>query len=92
MNKESERISVEEAARLLGMAPQGVRVQMRRGLLDIGKVFPSVSHKKGGRTIYQYFIFRDKLNKVLGKNNDGEEVSWTNENRRQESIHEIKNK
>lgn len=85
MNKETERISVEEAARLLGMAPQGVRVQMRRGLLDIGNVFPSVSHKKGGRTIYQYFIFRNKLNRVLGKNSDGEEAGQTDESRRQES-------
>lgn len=74
MNKESERISVEEAARLLGMAPQGVRVQMRRGLLDIGKVFPSV-RQKGDKTTYQYFIYREKLNKVIGKNKGEEEVS-----------------
>lgn len=85
MNKETERISVEEAARLLGMAPQGVRVQMRRGLLDIGNVFPAVSQKKGGRTTYQYFIFRDKFNRVLGKNNNGEEADRTDGSRRQKS-------
>lgn len=58
----SERVSVLQAAKELGVAPQGVRVQMKRGKLDIGIVVPSV---RGNRE--QYWIFRDKLDKVLGK-------------------------
>jgi len=42
---------------------RGVREYMKRGLLDIGEVLPSVS---GTKTL-RYFIYRDKLNKYLGK-------------------------
>ncbi len=59
----SERVSVAQAAKELGMAQQGVREYMKRGLLNIGEVFPSVS---GTKTL-RYFIYRDKLNKYLGK-------------------------
>lgn len=58
----SERVTVQQAAKELGLAPQGVRVQMIRGELDIGRVVPSVSGN--GR---RYLIYRDKLNKELGK-------------------------
>jgi len=58
----SKRVSVIQAARELGVAPQGVRVQMQRGKLDIGVVVPSV---QGCRL--QYWIYRDKLDKVMGK-------------------------
>ncbi len=60
--EKSKRVSVIQAARELGVAPQGVRVQMQRGKLDIGVVVPSV---QGDRL--QYWIYRDKLDKVLGK-------------------------
>lgn len=60
--QKSERVSVEEAARLLGITPQGVRVQMQRGLLDIGIVVPSVKGNKKNT----YLIYRNKLNRVLG--------------------------
>jgi len=65
----SERVSVAEAAKLLGLAPQGVRVQMERGILDIGEVVPSVQHVKGKQK-YRYLIYRERLNKVLGKEGD----------------------
>lgn len=57
-----ERISVAETAKLLGMSPQSVRVQMRRGNLPIGKALPSVSGKG-----WRYLIFREKLNEFIGK-------------------------
>lgn len=59
----SERVSVAQAARELGMAQQGVREYMKRGLIDIGDVLPSVS---GTKTL-RYFIYRNKLDKHLGK-------------------------
>lgn len=58
----SERVGLPQAARELGMGPQAVREQMKRGLLDIGLVLPNA---KG--TGYRYLIMREKLNKVLGK-------------------------
>ncbi len=58
----SERVTVKQAAKELGLAPQGVRVQMARGELDIGRVVKSVSGN-GKR----YLIYRDKLNRELGK-------------------------
>lgn len=57
-----ERVSLKQASKELGMSEQCVRIQMQRKLLDIGEVFPSV---KGNR--YSYYIYRDKLDKVLGK-------------------------
>ena len=59
---QSERVSVRQAAKELGVAPQAVRVQMQRGKLDIGVVMPSIQGEKT-----QYWIYRNKLNKVLGR-------------------------
>ena len=59
----SERVSLKQAAAELGMSPQGVREYMKRGLIDIGVVLPNIKGK-GKR---QYFIYRDKLDRVLGK-------------------------
>lgn len=61
---DSNRVPVIQAAKELGMAPQGVREYMKRGLIDIGVVLPAV--KKGAAT-HNYIIMRDKLDKVLGK-------------------------
>lgn len=58
----TERVSVLQAAKELGVAPQAVRIQMQRGLLDIGEVLPSI---QGSRK--QYWIYRTKLDKILGK-------------------------
>lgn len=58
----SERVTVQQAAKELGLAPQGVRVQMQRGMLDIGRVVPSV--RGNGQ---RYLIYRDKLDRELGK-------------------------
>ncbi len=58
----SERVSVPQAAKELGLAPQGVREYMKRGLLDIGDVLPSV---RGSRQTY--LIFRDKLDAYIGR-------------------------
>lgn len=58
----NERVSVAEASKLLGIAPQGVRVQMQRGVLPIGKAVPSVTGKG-----WRYLIYRDLLNEFIGK-------------------------
>lgn len=63
--KDANRVTLEQAAKELGLAPQGVREYMKRGLIDIGMVLPSV--EGGGKK--RYLIFRDKLDKVLGKAN-----------------------
>lgn len=58
----SERVSVAEAAKMLGMSQQGVRIHMKRNLfrIPIGDVT-----KPGGR--YQYHIYRDMLMRHMGK-------------------------
>ncbi len=58
----SERVSVAEAAKMLGMSQQGVRIHMQRNLfrIPIGDVT-----KPGGR--YQYHIYRDMLMRHMGK-------------------------
>ncbi len=59
----SERVNVKQAAAELGMSPQGVREYMKRGLIDLGVVLPNTK----GKGKLQYFIYRDKLDRVLGK-------------------------
>lgn len=58
-----ERVSLIQAAKELGMAPQGVREYMKRKLIDIGDVLPCAN----GADKYRYFIYRDKLDAYLGK-------------------------
>lgn len=59
----SERVSVTQAAKELGMNPQGVREQMKAGVLDIGRVVLPTGKKKKS----SYYVYRYKLDKVLGK-------------------------
>ncbi|MCI8489025.1 MAG: hypothetical protein HFJ04_02015 [Lachnospiraceae bacterium] len=62
----SERVSVKEAAELIGCEAGFVRMKMREkgtGRWDLGEV--AKSKKPGGR--YTYYIFRAKLNAFLGK-------------------------
>ena len=60
---EKERVSVEDAAVLLGCNPQGVREHMKRGLWDIGSVIPPIPPAKK----FSYHIYRHKLYKHLGR-------------------------
>lgn len=60
----TQRVTVQQAAKELGLAPQGVREYMKRGLIDIGDVLPALSGK--GNT-NRYVIYRDKLDRYLGK-------------------------
>ncbi len=64
MSKMSERVSVEQAAKEIGIAPQGLREYMKRGLIDIGVVLPNLSGKGKSK---RYLISRSKLDKYLGK-------------------------
>lgn len=57
-----ETVTVLQAAKELGLAPQGVREYMKRGLIDIGDVLPALTGK-GNR----YKIYRAKLDRHLGK-------------------------
>lgn len=58
---ECERVSTEEAAKILGLSVNGVRMHMERNLWDvpIGYVV-----KNGGKNDYQ--IYRSMLNKHIG--------------------------
>lgn len=55
-----ERITIEEAANLLGVSKQAVRIMMQKKAVDIGIVVKSGNRKT-------YLIFREKLNKLVGK-------------------------
>lgn len=54
-----ERITVNEAAGLLGISKQAVRVLMERNVLEIGMV---VDGKRK-----RYLIFKEKLAQAVGK-------------------------
>lgn len=56
-----ERVPLLQAAKELGIAPQGLREYMKRGLIDLGVVMPGSGKRKN------YLIYRDKLDRVLGK-------------------------
>lgn len=61
--KGSDIVSIETAAAILGIYPQGVRDQMAAGKLDIGLVI-----KGKGRNTYR--IYRAKLARYLGREQD----------------------
>lgn len=61
-NNENVRVSLEQAAKEIGMAPQGLREYMKRGKINIGYVLPALSGNG-----HRYIIFRDKLDEYLGK-------------------------
>ena len=60
MKSGTERVSMREAAQLLGMSPQGVRIMMQKKAVNIGFVVENTEKKT-------YVILRERLNRVLGK-------------------------
>lgn len=64
--QESLRVSVADAAKELGMAPETVRWLMLKGTLPIGSVVKSRSGKQ-----HRCLIYRPKLNAFLGKSEEG---------------------
>lgn len=64
----TERVTVPEAARLLGMSRQKLCYEMDMGRLPIGDVLPS----KSGRT-KRHYIYRGLLEKHMGVNHEKED-------------------
>lgn len=60
----SERVPIPVAAKELGVAPASVREHMKRGIWDLGIV---VSPQKSGKKIWKFYIYRNKLDKHLGR-------------------------
>ena len=61
-----DRISAKEAAAMLCMNAQSLRVLLQNGALpEIGKAVPP----KEGHTHYRYLIFRDNVLAFMGKGN-----------------------
>lgn len=60
---ECERVSVEEAAEILGMSKQGVREHMKRNLFAVPIGYVTRQSEKN----MQYHIYRSMLNKHIGK-------------------------
>lgn len=71
MFEASERVSLPEAARMLGCGPQVVREYMKAGLWDLGEVIPP---NMRGKKTWAYYIYRDKLNKLLGREKENPAV------------------
>lgn len=64
----SKRVSVKDAAAEIGCAPEYLRRQMKSGRWNIGEVVkPDVKSDKKQKKQCEYFIFRAKLDKFLGK-------------------------
>ena len=59
---QGQRVPLPQAAKELGMAPQGLREYMKRGLIDVGEVLPALN----GNTL-RYHIYRDKLDALIGR-------------------------
>ena len=62
MQIERETVTVNETAKILGISPQAVREQMKAGVLPIGDVY-----KNSMGSGYRYLIYREKLNRHIGK-------------------------
>jgi len=59
----SERVTIAEAARMIGISQQGLREYVKRGIIPIGVAVPDLGQ---GKT-HRYFIPRDKLEAFLGR-------------------------
>ena len=60
----SNRITVKEASKILGLTPDYIHYHMRRGDLPIGHVMQSGGKDKKRKT---YLIYLDKVNTFIGK-------------------------
>lgn len=60
----SERVRLEDAAKELGCSQQAVREHMKLGIWDLGEV---ISPKRSKKKQYSYYIYRAKLDKILGR-------------------------
>lgn len=67
----NQRIKPKQAAAEIGCNVDYLKQQMRRGKWDLGEVVKP--ERRGGR--HQYFIFRSKLDKFLGKEEIQNEAS-----------------
>lgn len=63
-------LTVEETAKMLGIAPQGLRVGLQRGVYPFGQAVPSV---KGNG--YRYIISRIKFFEYLGVKDEEQDNS-----------------
>lgn len=63
----SQKVTVAEAARRMGKAPQFVRLCMQRGLLPIGTA------TKTGKKNWNYYISPKLLDEYIGKENVDEQ-------------------
>ena len=61
---DNQRISVVDASKMLGIAPQCLRILLQKNLIPVGTAIPNT---KGSG--YRYFIYSNKVNEFLG--NDG---------------------
>lgn len=59
--KASERVSIKEAAQILGMSQQGIREHMKRNLFPV-----PIGYVTRLENRYQYHIYRNMLNKHIG--------------------------
>lgn len=57
------KIKIEEAARMLGVTPQFVRIGLQRGALTFGTAFKT--HDKSNK--YSYIIYPEKLKECAGE-------------------------
>lgn len=72
MKQESNRVTLAQAAAELGIPPQALRERMKQGvggIATIGEVLPELKKGKNGRGRKHYMIYRDKLDRYLGKIN-----------------------
>ena len=61
-DKSCMKVTVADAAKMIGCDPDYLRQRMKRKEWDLGEVVPP---PKGG-SVYRYIIFRPKLERFLG--------------------------
>lgn len=66
----TEKVPLKEAAELLGVSVPCLRERMRRGIYPIGLYIPK---QQAGRKLDSFEVYRAKLYKFLGKEEQKEE-------------------
>ena len=63
---DKQKVSPEQASKLLGISPNEIRYCLRKGTLPIGCARPANSKKRGNRQSYRYDIYKNKVLEYVG--------------------------
>ena len=63
---QTQKISVEQAALILGISPNEIRYGLRKGTLPIGHARPASKRTRGNKPSYRYDVYKNLVMEYVG--------------------------